>query len=137
MKAREPKPNGQIVRMVDVIAALMKWPRTISEITDYCDLSEWKVRALLESLRAAGVVYISGWKKSTGTGGRLAAIYSMQKAVFDMADVPKPSDGNRKPKVRRVDKPRDLLPARGPGLEALLSWQTGLSKPDASPEAKG
>lgn len=90
--------------VIEVVAALMKAPRTARALAEYaaCDLKT--VRRILPDLHAAGVVYISDHYKPDGQGGRWAAVWSMQPALFANPDaVPAPS-GRSLASERKADR---------------------------------
>ena len=83
------KRLGARGRGAELIAALMKGPRTIPELLDVIGNTytgaHGGVRAWLEELRASGVVRIAGKRRTTR---RLATVWAMQRELFGEPDQP-------------------------------------------------
>ena len=78
-----------IVRIAELIAFVMKQPRTHHELRRAIGLPpNHSLLRHLEALQAEGLVYIAGWKR--GWGGRLYPVYGWQPSVCHFPDVPKP-----------------------------------------------
>lgn len=77
----------------EIIAALLKRPRTISEILEMVDVSEMVVRYWLHDLQHSGLVRVSayverGVNRETGrhSTGRRRAVYAWQLQPFALPD---------------------------------------------------
>lgn len=84
----------------DLMSALMKSPRTRKELSEMCLGSYSSQSVGLESLRAAGLIYIGAWKRSKPwadgrqDGAFWPVIYA-QTTPFEFEDVPKPEASRR------------------------------------------
>ena len=71
----------------EIIAALLKGPRTWPDLQQMVGLCEASALRWKQALRASGVLRVCGW--SQGDTGRPAAVYELQKP-FEREDEPRP-----------------------------------------------
>lgn len=84
----------------DVMSALMKAPRTRKELTPMCLGSYAAQTAAIESLRTAGLIYISAWARSGPWAdgrqdGAFWPVFNAQTTPFEFEDAPKPETSRR------------------------------------------
>lgn len=80
-------PKGTLAHMADLIAALMWGPKTYRELIEETGCDYQTIQGYVQSLRAAGVVYLSG-HRPVPTGGSPAMVFSLQPSPFAHDDVP-------------------------------------------------
>ena len=90
-KKRRHQRHKNTERFAELIAFLMKRPRSAEELCAVAEISRRSydsVLRILDALRAEGCVHILEWH--TNRCGRPTAIYAWQKSVFALPDAPAP-----------------------------------------------
>lgn len=89
----KPKDRG-----AEIIAFLIKAPRTASELAEVIDLPNKagrlgsamdRLQAWLDAFHDAGVIRIGGYRQNPA-GGQQARVWAMQTELFGLPDVPSP-----------------------------------------------
>ena len=86
--------NGVRTIGCEIIAALIKGPRTVGDIQEMVGCSHATISYWLRDLRESGLVRISGHvqrpyeaKRGHCEGGRFRAVYEWQSSLFALPDV--------------------------------------------------
>lgn len=85
-------------RAADIVAALMKAPRTLDDLLEYLGVvpehagTKWHVQRYLDALHAVGVARVSDYAPRRGPPAR---VWAMQASPFALPDAQRP------PKVRK------------------------------------
>lgn len=70
----------------EVVAALMKRPRTVYELMEYAAAEQRSITRILDEMKESGLVYrITGMPRS-GSSGRLADVWAFQPLPFAYPD---------------------------------------------------
>ena len=75
-------------RLCELIACLLRKPRTVAEMVEYTGMSTNATRRWLLALQQSGVVYVCGHASSKF---KYAKIYAMQPTPFALQDAERPS----------------------------------------------
>lgn len=88
MRSRIPKGSSRRIGC-EIVAALVKAPRTIDDLLQMVDCSEMVARYWVQDLRESGLVRISAYLDRAGaTTGRRRVRYAWQASPFEMPDAP-------------------------------------------------
>lgn len=82
-----------IERAADIVAALMKQPRTLHDLLEYLGMvpehagSNWNVQKYLDALHDVGVIRVSDYAPRSGPPAR---VWSIQPTPFALPDAERP-----------------------------------------------
>ena len=93
-----PRRDGYAARVVDMIALLIKRPRSAAELRKLCGYSDIRATDMyLQLLREEGLIYVQDWILGYRNRSKPRAIYAWQPSVSHLGDAPQPEIARRAP----------------------------------------
>lgn len=102
------QPGTGLARFAEVVALLVKQPRTITELSEAMgqDKPNDQPARYINALRAEGLLYVKEWRQQFNGRGKPWPVYAWQPSVLELPDAPRPECTPRPPKAGKRDLAR-------------------------------